>query len=749
VPPDPLAASAKPSNVFGRLAAWALAHRTVCGLALVAFVAVSCVGALRLRFDFSSATFYGDDSARLATWKAFQTRFGPDDRSLAIVAQRDAQGGVITREAFATLDRLADELAADPEVREVHTLGRIRPLPGGPTVAAIAEQLGGSLLLSDPRAVPLWLSEDGRTTLVVVELATTSDDLFTTAATMTRIEGILAEFGESTELRLDLAGLPAVRAAFFHLTLHDQQRLVPLALGIVGLGLFLTMRNLGLVVVTGLSAAIPMIGLVGLMGWLGEPIGLLNQAYFTLLPVIIVADVLHLTLGAQREAGAGNLAWPDAIVRTASRVGWACVLSTVTTGVGFASLSLASMPILRSFGLYAAAAMLLALATLLVLTPWMLSFMDSPPRSATATPASHEGGLAATLGEFALARPHLVLVCTGLVTAISVGWAARVVVDNRLSDLLLPSHPVALANARLDEVLGGSLSLELELQATPEYWRQPQGEALLDGWAAWARAQPEIRAVITPRERAAWFAPDGTARLSFRLGDLGARAFLALEAEAWDRHAQQRDPVETRITGTTALAYHGVSQISLELRKSLWLALVTVSALIGVLFRSPRLALLSVIPNTVPVLLGYGLLGPAGIPLDPLAAVILVVVLGLAVDDTIHLLAGLQHAATRPGGPTSVVAAMQESLRSSGKAVTVSSLVLAVGLSVNLLSSFPPLRLLGGWGALLILLAWLGDVLVLPALLRLCLRSAWHHTHTVGDRRASGDLELDPREPRG
>src|SRR5690606_28812931 len=133
-------------------------------------------------------------------------------------------------------------------------------------------------------------------------------------------------------------------------------------------------------------------------------------------------------------------------------------------------------------------------------------------------------------------------------------------------------------------------------------------------------------------------------------------------------------------------------------------AFLVVTVLIGGLFGSVLWGLLSVPPNMLPVLAGYAVLAPLGVTLDPLAAVILAVILGLAVDDTIHLFAAVRHA--REEGLHDEDA-LHHALRESGRALTITSIVLAVGLSINLFSSFPPLRLLGGWGGSLILLAWL------------------------------------------
>lgn len=707
-----------------RIVRWALEHRVIVGVLFVGWVVLAISGAARIRLDFSSAAFYGDESPKLERWRQFQERFGADDRALAVIVERSSGGSVLDQGSFTAMERLAVALERDPEVERVLTLGRLRPSPGGPSVAEALAKLDPDLaagavqtILGDERVVPLWVARDGRKAMVVVELRTTSDDLVTTTRTVGRLRAALGEVETTSEVdvEVEMAGIPAIRAAFFDLTVSDQLRLVPASIMLIGLGLWLALEHWSIVVVIGLGVSVPMLGLVGLMGWSGEPVGLLNQTYFTLLPTIFVADVLHLVVAVRRRARAGD-SWHDAIVEGTATVSWACLLTSLTTAVGFASLAWADMPILRHFGLYAAAALLLAYVTVVVGTPWMLATFVAPPHFRR--PEVDRGGIAAALGEVALRRPKVVLVVALGITCVAAALVPRVEVDSRLSDLLLPTHPVASTNAELDRDLGGSLALELELHAPVEVWSTPAGQRVWASLETWGRAQPEVRAVISPRVDAARIGPGGAAWMSLRVADVGAEAFGEFSARA-ERELERvtaGTPVRGHVTGTADLAYHGLRRIGHELQGSLLSAFIVVTVLIGGLFGSVSWGLLSVPPNVLPVLAGYAILAPLGITLDPLAAVILAVILGLAVDDTIHLFASVHHARRRG---LRAEEALRYALRESGRAITITTAVLALGLSLLTFSSFPPLQLLGGWGAALMLLAWLADVLVLPALLRL------------------------------
>jgi predicted RND superfamily exporter protein len=118
------------------------------------------------------------------------------------------------------------------------------------------------------------------------------------------------------------------------------------------------------------------------------------------------------------------------------------------------------------------------------------------------------------------------------------------------------------------------------------------------------------------------------------------------------------------------------------------------------------------VPNGVPLAIGYAAIAIVLGRFDPLGGIVLAVALGIAVDDTIHLVARAREAA-RAGDPDPLGAAV----RGSGSACTITSLVLAAGLALFTLSSFPPLRVLGALGATVILAALVCDLWLLPAML--------------------------------
>ena len=148
--------------------------------------------------------------------------------------------------------------------------------------------------------------------------------------------------------------------------------------------------------------------------------------------------------------------------------------------------------------------------------------------------------------------------------------------------------------------------------------------------------------------------------------------------------------------------------------QSMGLALVTITILIGVIFRSLRFALISLIPNVLPIMLPLSVFGLLGIPLDGPSILVSSVALGVCVDDTIHFFSKFDRGRRRGLTPAQSLTYV---LTQSGAAMTVTTVVLIIGFSTLLLSDFSPNFQMGALAALMIGLAWIADFIVTTAVL--------------------------------
>jgi predicted RND superfamily exporter protein len=176
---------------------------------------------------------------------------------------------------------------------------------------------------------------------------------------------------------------------------------------------------------------------------------------------------------------------------------------------------------------------------------------------------------------------------------------------------------------------------------------------------------------------------------------------------------------EISFTGALPFMTQTLESVIHGMARSYALALLIITPLMVLLLGNLRTGLLSMVPNLVPILLTLGLMGLLGLPLDLFALLVGGIAIGLAVDDTIHFMHNFRryHEQGRD-----VYGAVRETLHTAGQAMLVTTLVLSLGFLSFALSSMRNLTTFGLLVGFAISTAFLADVLLAPALVRVATR---------------------------
>ena len=150
------------------------------------------------------------------------------------------------------------------------------------------------------------------------------------------------------------------------------------------------------------------------------------------------------------------------------------------------------------------------------------------------------------------------------------------------------------------------------------------------------------------------------------------------------------------------------------MRKSYLYALVVVTILMILLIGRVRIGLLSMIPNLAPILLMLGIIGATPISMDLFTMMVASIAIGLAVDDTIHFMHNFRRYYEQSGDPKQAV---HQTLQTTGRAMLVTSVVLASGFFIFVFASMNNLFNFGVLTAFTVLMALLADYFVAPALM--------------------------------
>lgn len=184
------------------------------------------------------------------------------------------------------------------------------------------------------------------------------------------------------------------------------------------------------------------------------------------------------------------------------------------------------------------------------------------------------------------------------------------------------------------------------------------------------------------------------------------------------------DRAELTFTGVIMLLAGSVKVLISDTMRAYGMAFMIVAPLMMLLVGSVRTGLISMIPNLAPVVLTMALMPILGIPLDAFTLLVGSIALGLAVDDTIHFMHNFHRYYAQSGDARQAV---HDTLRTTGKALMITSLVLSLAFFVNLMGTMSNLQHFGLLTGICIIVAFLADVLLAPALM--VLLTQWKEKH--------------------
>lgn len=474
----------------------------------------------------------------------------------------------------------------------------------------------------------------------------------------------------------------------------------------------------------------------GVMVWLGLSINIIGICIPGLIAVIALCDTIHMIHHFEEALFEGH-SRDDAIILMLERVGIACFYTSFTTGIGFLSLSLANHDAVVDFSLAASLSVLVAFICVIFLTPLMLAFWPIRNQSK----AIFSQALNLNYGKKRL----VIAVFFGLV-ALSVYGTKQVVINSHWLEELPKSEQAVTDFIWFEDHFNGFVGLETEIngslgdiksfnavEAMQERILKLKGVKSAESYTHWVRealgvspTAPVSQDMLTQglallklsKERypVHILTRDGkSGRVTFRIRELGTQHFMGLIGHIEKETKAFPSSLEARVGSATKLAHESASLVIYTMMQSMALSLVAITLFIMIIFRSIKLGLLSIIPNALPVFVALGLNGLLDIELRIGIVMIYALGIGLAVDDTIHLLT--RFIQEHREHPNSVRTALLNSLRGTGKALMTTSILLTVAALCYLPSSFKTMRDVGILLTPIVLVALAADLWLLPILL--------------------------------
>jgi predicted RND superfamily exporter protein len=724
----------------------------VWGLALV--LALPGLARLKLRTDGRSLVPPGAPAV-LVDRQVRQT-FGLRDPLLVLVEPSDPRG-VYNPATLHLLADLTTALRAIPGVGPAHARSlateqgsrydRVRrdfrplfdPFPESPErLAELRKEVAGLDL-----PVGLLVAADGSAATILVDVPPAerleSDERF---ELWRQVDATAHRFARGpfggVRHRISVVGAPAAETLLGRYILDDLRLLVPAAIALVALLLFVALRSSSAVALGLAKVGVCLCVLFGGMGWVGEPIFLSTAILPVILIAIGLADEIHL-LAHYIELLAEGIPADRARERTFADLGSAVILALLTTVTGFASFVLAPIPALAHFGIVAAIGVALCLVFSLTATPAVLALVPAA-RFRSRKPATLALGKRGVLwlADLVAERPRAVLVVLGLVTAGLGAGIFRLEVQDSWLEGFSPKSELRQATARLDERFLGSHRLLVAVRfagpkAPPKPLLDPRVLARLGELEAELRAAPSVGGVLGPyrlvttvagiaggdarfreiRERPEWNAvlyayadrvmgvaerreivadgfAQGIVQVFLRQANYRDTAALLDRARRFERARLAPLGGSLEFAGDIAVSQAMIPAIVDGQFSSFAGALLGSALTVAFGLRRPGAGLASILPALGAILWTFGLMGWLGIPLGVATSMFCAITLGIGDDYAIHFLDRRERArAEGEARPTRVA------LLDAGPAIVWDALVIALGFGLLAASQVPVNRRLG------------------------------------------------------
>ncbi len=755
------------ANLGSSIGAWVMRNQVLSLVFSLIVAGAAATGGKNLAFTNDYRVFFSGDDPHLVAFEGLQDTYTKNDNALIALAPDD---GVVFKPA--TLAAIADiterawqtpySIRVDSLSNYQHTQAVGDDLQVG-NLYEDAENLGPESLesirqiaLNEPLLVHRLIAQDGRTAAINVTVELPGLD---EAAEGPKVVAHIRELKEYIlttypDLKPYLTGIVMMNNAFPEASKYDMTHLIPAALGIILLLIYVQLRGLGGTFATFLTIILSILSAMGVAGWLGIKLSPPAMSAPTIILTLAVADCVHILANWMhnlREGQDKKSAMAESIRINFNPV----LLTSVTTAIGFLSLNFSDAPPFHDLGNISAMGVMFAWFYAVFFLPAVATLLPVKAKEKTSFGTT-------TMNRFAdwvIDKRRVLLPTISLLIIAAMAFIPK----NELNDVFVEYFDERV-EFRTDtdyvvENLTGIYFVDFSLDSLESGGiSKPEFLAKVQLFTDWLRAQPEVIHVNAltdifkrvnmsmhgddpasyslPEERdmAAQYLllyemslPYGLdmnnqidiekqrTRLSATLKTISTTEMLNFEDRIADWMDENTPELKTVGASPTVMFSHIGMRNIISMLGGTAIALVAISLLLTFFFKSVRYGLLSLIPNIAPAGMAFGIWalidGEIGLGLSVVAAM----TLGIVVDDTIHFMSKYLRARRERG--LDAIGAVKYAFSTVGVALWTTSVALVAGFLVISTSSFSLNAEMGLLVSAVIALALFVDFLLLPALL--------------------------------
>lgn len=615
------------------------------------------------------------------------------------------------------------------------------------------EELVGTFISKDAKAITIYAKKENMTVDQLLEGETIAEK---EKMWLTETEAVVSNFAFD---EVHIAG--RVKAENYYVEKMKWEFVVFIMIStvLIILFLYLSFRTLWGVVLPLMVVLISVVWSVGFMAVTGHNVDIMSILLPLMMFVVGMSDVVHIVTKYLQELRQG-FDKIEAIKTTIKEVGLATFLTSLTTAIGFLTLMTSGIKPIINFGLYTAIGVVFAYLLAFSLLPAFLILLKTPKIEVGSNQKLFWGKQLHLLFGWVLRNRKIVLVAMLVIGSVSFYGVSKVKVNSQLIDevnegdplkddfLFFEKHFVGVRPFEVALELGEDASSILDYEVLVEISKienflkrhninqitspltmyKYMNRAFNNGdptsfslpsEAVFIKSNKLLKKFKNSKEFGLLFTEDRKlGRLTGIVTDIGSNQSKQIKDEF---HLFMKESIDSRLlkpklTGSAYLIDRTNDHLSSNMMIGLGMAFVIVALIMGLLFKSLRIVLISFIPNVLPLVMIGAILGFTGIGLKISTSIIFTIAFGIAVDDTIHFMSKFKIELMKG---RSYLYAIKRTFISTGKAVIVTSFILVSGFLTLMYSDFNGTFYIGLLVSLTLLFAVVADLFLIPTLLLL------------------------------
>ena len=751
-----------------KLGPWVIKYRWLIIILTLLFVIGAASGGRFLVFKADYRVFFSSDNPQLQAFDNLEKTYSRNDNVLFVLTP--INGDVFTRETLSVIETLTEKAWQIPYSTRVDSISNFQHTYAEGDDLIVEDLVSDASLLSDadlkrikevatnePLLKQRLVSPEGHVTSVSANITLPNIDQTKEVPEVMNFARSLAEEIRvlAPDVNVRISGMVPMNNAFAESAQGDMKTLVPISFAIMFIMLLFLLKNFATTFGTILVIFLSIMTGMGLGGYIGFPLTGPSVSSMTIILTVAIANSVHV-LTTFLYGMRGGKEKNDAIVETLRINLQPVFLASITTMIGFLTMNFSEVPPFQHLGNFVAMGVVASFILSVTFLPALISVL--PVRVKVSEEESDK--FMVKLGDFVVSKQRQLMWGMGVLILTLVIFVPK----NELNDVFVHYFDETITFRQdsdyIDKNLTGLYIVDYSLESgeqggisEPGYLKE------VERFANWYRLQPETRHLNVytevikrlnknmhgdeqswmkiPEERnlAAQYLlmyemslPYGldlnnqinidksALRMTVSIKTMSSNEILELEKRAANWISENAKFIKVANGSGPTVMFANIGQRNINsMLVGTTLALILISGILIIAFRSVKTGLVSMIPNLVPAAMGFGLwgifVGEVGLGLS----VVTTMTLGIVVDDTVHFLSKYLRAKREYG--YTAANAVRYAFTHVGRALLTTSIVLVAGFMVLAQSHFALNSGMGLLTAIIIIFALLADFFFLPPLL--------------------------------